>query len=63
MALATLITLVLALVVVGLCLYLLETYVPMAAPIKVVIRALVAIFFVLYLLNVFGIYAGPVGIR
>lgn len=49
------ISLILTLVVIGLCLYLVETYIPMAAPIKMVIRIIVVIFLVLWLLKLFGI--------
>ena len=44
-----------ALVVLGLCLYLVETYIPMSPPIKMIIRIVVVIFLVLWLLRIFGI--------
>ncbi len=47
--------LILTLVVVGLLLYLVETYVPMSPPIQVVLRVVVVICLVLWLLRVFGI--------
>jgi len=47
--------LILTLVVLGLCLYLVETYIPMSPPIKMIIRIVVVIFLVLWLLRIFGI--------
>lgn len=54
----SLITLVLTLVIIGVCLYLLETYVPMSPPIKTVIRVVVVVILILWLLQIFGI-VGP----
>jgi len=54
------ITLLLFLVVLGVGLYLIETYVPMAAPIKLIIRIVVVIFIVLLLLKAFGVADVPV---
>jgi len=59
MTLATLISVVVALVILGLVLYLIETYVPMADPIKMVIRVVVVLALVLYLLQAFGLYRLP----
>lgn len=42
-------------VIVGLCLWLVETYVPMAAPFKVVLRVVVVLILVLWLLRSFGL--------
>jgi hypothetical protein len=50
-----LIQLIVILVICGVGLYLLETYVPMAAPIRIVIRVVVVIVLVLLLLQAFGI--------
>jgi hypothetical protein len=47
--------LILLLVVLGLGLYLIETYIPMSPPIKLIIRIVVVIFCVLILLRAFGI--------
>lgn len=47
--------LILTLVIIGVILYLVETYIPMAAPIKLIIRIVVVIIICLYLLQVFGI--------
>ncbi len=43
------------LVIVGVCLYLIENYVPMSPPIKTVLRVLVVLILVIWLLQVFGI--------
>jgi len=42
-------------VIVGLCLWLVETYVPMAQPFKVVLRVVVVLILVLWLLRSFGL--------
>lgn len=42
------------LVVVGLLLYLVETYVPMSPPFPMIIRIVVVLFVVLYLLRILG---------
>ena len=52
------ISVLVVLVIVGVCLYLVQTYIPMAAPIKTVIRVVVVIVLVLWLLSLFGI-VGP----
>jgi hypothetical protein len=54
------ITAILVLVVLGVALYLIETYVPMAPPFKIVIRLIIIVFSILYLLRVFGISDFPV---
>jgi len=48
-----LIGLVLVLIIVGVCLYLVETYIPLSPPIRVVIRVVVVIVLVLWLLQTF----------
>ena len=53
------ITAIILLVILGLCLYLLETYVPMSPPIIIVVRVVVVLFCVLYLLRIFGIVDIP----
>ena len=53
------IQLLMVLVIVGVCLYLVENYVPMSPPIKTVLRVVVVLCLVLYLLRAFGI-ADPV---
>ena len=52
-------SLLIVLVVVGVCLYLLETYVPMAAPIKTVIRVVLVLFLIIWLLRIFGVVDVP----
>jgi len=52
--------LLIVLVIVGVCLYLVENYVPMSPPIKTVIRVIVVIALVLYLLSAFGVVDVPV---
>ncbi len=54
-----LIQLIVVIVIAGVCLYLVETYVPMAAPLKVVLRVIVVLVLCLWLLSAFGI-VGPV---
>jgi hypothetical protein len=54
----SLVTLVVVLVIAGVCLYLVETYIPMSPPIKTVIRVVVVLVLVLWLLQAFGI-VGP----
>lgn len=51
----SLITLVVILIVVGVLLWLVESYIPMDAQIKRIIQAVVIIAVVLWLLSVFGI--------
>lgn len=55
--------LIIVLVIVGVCLYLIESYVPMSEPIKVIIRVVVILILVLYLLRAFGIVDVPLNIR
>jgi len=54
------IALIVLLVVVGLCLYLIETYIPLDPVIKTVIRVVVVLCVVLYLLSAFGVVDMPV---
>ena len=49
----------LTLVVFGVVLWLIETYIPMAAPIKTIIRIVLVLFLVVWLLQVFGVVGGP----
>ena len=53
-----LISIVVFLVIIGVCLYLVETYIPLSPPIKVVIRVVIVLVIVLWLLQAFGI-TGP----
>jgi len=50
-----LITLVITLIVVGILLYLVETYIPMDATLKTIIRVVVIIAVVLWLLQALGV--------
>jgi hypothetical protein len=52
--------LLLVLVICGVVLYLIEQYVPMSPPIKVVLRVVVVLLLVLFLLRAFGITDLPV---
>lgn len=52
----SLITIVIVLIVVGFLLWLVNTYIPMASPIKTILNLVVIIAIVLWLLSVFGIF-------
>lgn len=54
------VALLLVLVLIGVGLYVIETYVPMSPPIKTVIRVVVVICVILYLLQAFGLTDIPV---
>jgi hypothetical protein len=54
------IELLLILVICGVALYLVETYIPISPPIRVVIRIVVVLFLVLILLRAFGIGDVPI---
>lgn len=56
MVLGSLISVIVVLVVAGLCLYLIENFVPLSDPIKVVIRVVVVLFLVLWLLSYLGLW-------
>ena len=60
----SIITIVLTLIVIGILMWLEETYIPMAPPIKTIIRVVVLVVVVLWLLNVLGVlgYLGNVRI-
>lgn len=51
---------IVVLVILGLCLYLVNTYVPMAAPIRTVLTVVVVLFLCLWLLSVFGVVDVPI---
>jgi hypothetical protein len=51
---------VIVLVIVGVCLYLVENYVPMSPPIKTVLRVVVVLILVLFLLRAFGVADVPI---
>lgn len=48
-------TLIIGLVVVGLVLYLLNQYVPMAAPVKTILNVVVVLLLILWVLAAFGL--------
>jgi len=54
----SLVSLVLALVIVGALLYLVETQIPISPPIKILIRIVVVAVVILWLVQIFGL-AGP----
>jgi hypothetical protein len=58
-----LITLVVVLIVVGVLLWLVNTYIPMDSKIKSILNAVVVIGVVLWLLNVFGLLTNFTNIR
>lgn len=53
------ITVLVLIVILGVCLYLIETYVPMSPPIQTILRVVVVLFVVLLLLSMFGIVDIP----
>jgi hypothetical protein len=53
------ITLIILLVIIGLIVYLAETYIPMSPPFRIVLRVVVVLLLILWLLQVFGIYDFP----
>jgi len=52
----SLITVVIVLIVVGVILWLINTYIPMASVIKTILNIVVVIVVILWLLHVFGVY-------
>lgn len=54
----SLIGVLIVLVIVGVCLYLVQTYIPMAQPIKTVITVVVVLVLCVWLLSAFGIIDG-----
>jgi len=59
----SLITVVIVLVVVGVVLWLINTYIPMQSTIKKILNAVVVIVVILWLLNAFGLIEGLDKIR
>lgn len=51
----SIVSIIVVLVVLGLVLYLIETYVPMSQPIKTILRVVVVLLLCLWLLSAFGI--------
>lgn len=58
-----LISLILVLVVVGLVLYLIETYIPMSPPIQTVLRVVVVLVLIVWLLQTFGLVGSMLRLR
>jgi hypothetical protein len=54
----SLITIIVVLVIVGVVLWLINAYIPMAGPIKTILNLVVVIVVVLWLLSVFGLISG-----
>ena len=54
------ITFLILLVILGVCLYLVENYIPMAEPFKIVIRVVVVLILIIYLLKLFNIVDIPI---
>ena len=59
----SLVTIIVVLVVIGLVLYLINTYIPMARPVKTVLNVIVVLMLCLWLLNAFGIVNIPIRIK
>jgi hypothetical protein len=57
-----LITVIITLVVVGLILWLINRYIPMASSIKSILNIVVVIVVIIWLLRVFGIWGGHVNV-
>lgn len=57
------ISIMVVLVIVGLVLYLINTYIPMARPVKTVLNVVVVLLLCLWLLNAFGIVSVPIRLR
>ena len=58
-----LLSILVTLVVVGVLLWLVNSFIPMAGSIKSILNAVVVIFVVLWLLNVFGLFASLPNLR
>jgi uncharacterized protein YhhL (DUF1145 family) len=56
----SLIGLLVVLVIIGVGLYLLNQYVPMAAPIKTIINVVVILVVIIWLLQAFGVFTGTI---
>lgn len=61
--LSTLITIIVVLVIIGLVLYLIESYIPMSPPIKTAIRVVVVLCLCLWLLSLLGLFSVPLRLR
>lgn len=54
------ITVIIGIVLIGLVVYLAETYIPMSPPFKVVLRVVVVLLLILWLVRVFGLADIPI---
>ncbi len=59
----SIVSIIVVLVVMGLVLYLINTYIPMARPVKTVLNVVVVLMLCLWLLNAFGIVNVPIRIK
>jgi uncharacterized protein YhhL (DUF1145 family) len=59
----SLVSVVIVLIVVGVLLWLINTYIPMARPIKTILNVVIVIVVVLWLLQVFGVISGIDNLR
>jgi hypothetical protein len=59
----SLITVIIILVIAGVLLWLINTYIPMARPIKTILNVVVVICVILWLLSVFGVISGVSSLR
>ena len=59
----SLLSIIIVIVVVGLILYLINTYLPMDAKIKSILNVVVVIVLIIYLLKVFGLLSGIENVR
>ena len=59
-SLASIATAIITLIIVGVCLFLLETYIPVSAPIKTVLRVVIVLLLCLWLLDFFGVMKIPI---
>lgn len=55
-----LIQVVIVLIIVGVCLYLVQNYIPMAPPVKTILMVVVVLVLCLWLLSVFGVTTIPI---
>lgn len=55
---SSLISIIVVLVIVGVLMWIINTYIPMARPIKTILNVVVVIAVILWLLSVFGIFTG-----
>lgn len=59
----SIISIIIVLVILGVLLWFVETYIPMSPPFKTAIRIVVVVGLLLWLLQVFGVYTLPLRLR